>query len=78
MVFKRILSVEIPSGVVRSRCGEGHTWNVRECCWIGELGLKAWVSGKFEFKSGNGVIELAHHQAPQYSGFRKSKPLQEA
>lgn len=43
-----------------------------------ELGLKAWVSGKFELKSGSAVIELAHHQAPQYSGFRKSKPLQEA
>lgn len=30
-----------------------------------ELSLKAWASRKFEFKSGNGVIELAHYQAPQ-------------
>ena len=43
-----------------------------------ELSLKAWASRKFEFKSGNGVIELARYQAPQYSGFRKRKPLLKA
>lgn len=74
MVFTRILSGEIPSGVDRSRCGEGPEGVLLES----ELSLKAWASRKFEFKSGNGVIELAHHQAPQFSGFRKRKPLLKA
>lgn len=69
MVFKRILSVEIPSvlievGVVKALECQGVLLDL-------ELSLKAWASRKFEFKSGNGVIELAHHQAPQYFGFRK-------
>ena len=76
MVFKRILSVEIPSVLI-----EVGVVKALECQGVlldRELGLKAWASRKFEFKSGNGVIDLAHHQAPQYSGFRKRKPLLKA
>lgn len=75
-MFKRILSVEIPSGQL-IEVGVEKALECQGMLLDSELSLKAWASGKSEFKSGNGVIELTHHRAPQYSGFRKRKPLQE-
>lgn len=41
------------------------------------LSLKAWTARKFVFRSGSGVIDLAHYQMTQYLVLKKKKIITE-